>query len=75
MRVSARVHPRASRPSVAWEGETLHVWVDAPAVDGQANRRAIEIVAQELGVRRSAVHIIRGDRARQKILEIEGYER
>jgi len=74
MLVTVRVHPKASRPAVAWDGEVLSVWVDAPAVDGKANRRALEVVARELGVRRSAVRIVRGERARWKVLEIEGVD-
>ena len=74
MLVTVRVHPKASRAAIAWEGEALQVWVDAPAVDGRANRRALEIVARELGVRRSAVRIVRGERARHKVFEIDGLD-
>jgi uncharacterized protein (TIGR00251 family) len=74
MLVTVRVHPKASRAAIAWDGETLQVWVDAPAVEGKANRRAVEIVARGLGVRRSAVQIVRGDRARHKVFEIDGLD-
>lgn len=72
MVLSVRVQPHASRPEVAWDGEVLHVRVDAPAVEGKANRRAVEIVANALGVRRSAVRIVRGERSRRKVFEIDG---
>lgn len=74
MRVAARVHPQASRAALEWDGEKLHVWVDAPAVEGRANRRALEVVARGLRVRRSAVQLVRGERAREKVLEIEGID-
>lgn len=74
MRVSARVHPQASRSALQWDGEKLHVWVDAPAVEGKANRRALEVVARGLRVRRSAVRLVRGERAREKVLEIDGID-
>lgn len=74
MLVTTCLHPQSSRSSVAWDGETLQIWVDAPAVDGKANRRAVEVLARELRVRRSAIRIVRGERSRQKVLEIEGIE-
>ena len=72
MRVSVRVHPRASRAHVQWDGATLEVWVTAPAVEGAANRAVCEAVAAWLGVRTSAVTLVRGQRSRAKVVEVEG---
>jgi uncharacterized protein YggU (UPF0235/DUF167 family) len=41
-------------------------------VEGRANQACIELVAERLGIPRSAVRIARGQSGRKKILEIEG---
>lgn len=68
----ARVHPRASRARLEWDGDVLSVWVTAPAVDGAANRAVLGAVAEWLGVRPSAVRIVSGERGRTKVLQIDG---
>ena len=75
LRVTARVHPRASRARLVWDGAVLSLWVTAPAVDGAANRAVCDAAAQWLGVRPSAVRIASGERARTKVLEVDGLER
>jgi uncharacterized protein (TIGR00251 family) len=46
--------------------------VTAPPVDGRANAAVIKLLAEWLGVSRSAVQIVRGETSRRKIVEIEG---
>jgi len=67
-----RVHPRASRARVAWDGAVLSVWVTAPAVEGAANRAVLGAVAAWLGVRPGAVRLVSGERGRSKVVEVEG---
>jgi uncharacterized protein len=70
MRIAVLAHPGASRERVQWEGEILHVWVTARAVEGQANRALVRAVARTLGVRASAVRLVSGERARAKLFEV-----
>jgi uncharacterized protein YggU (UPF0235/DUF167 family) len=72
MRIAVRAHPGASNERVRWEGDVLHVWVTARAVEGAANRALTEAVARALGVRRSAVTLVSGERGRDKVVEVEG---
>ena len=72
MRIAVRAHPGASRERVEWAGDTLHVWVTARAVDGAANRALVRAVARGLGVRPSAVTLVAGERARDKVFEVTG---
>jgi uncharacterized protein YggU (UPF0235/DUF167 family) len=58
---------------VAWEGEVLHVWVTARAVEGAANRDLVRAIGDALGVRPSAVKVVRGGRGRDKLVEVEGW--
>ncbi len=74
MRLVVRVHPGASRTGAAWDGAVLHVRVTARAIEGAANRALIQAVADALGVRRSAVSLVAGERARVKHVEVFGLD-
>lgn len=52
---------------VEWVDEdTLKVSVSAPAEKGRANEAVIEAIAKELGIKKSAVEIVRGHTTRIK---------
>lgn len=73
---SVRVVPRSSRNQIVGvEGGALKIKLTAPPVEGAANAALIEIIAEWLGVRRSAVSIISGDKARNKIVRVNGVTR
>ncbi len=73
---AVRVVPRSSRSQIAGvEGGALKIKLTAPPVDGAANAALIEFVAEWLGVRRSAVSIISGDKARNKLVRVNGVTR
>lgn len=74
MRLVVRAYPGASRGGAKWDGAVLHVRVTARAVDGAANRAMIQAVAKALGVRRSAVSLVAGDRSRVKLVEVNGLD-
>jgi uncharacterized protein YggU (UPF0235/DUF167 family) len=71
MRVAVRVHPRAARSRVVWDGAVLSLWVTAPAVDGAANRAVLLAVAEWAGVRPAAVRLVAGERSRSKVVEVD----
>lgn len=71
--VQLRVQPRASRDEiVGWQAGALRVRVTAPPVEGEANRAVAALLARALGVRPSAVSVVRGERGRDKLVRIEG---
>ena len=73
IRLSVKVQPGASRNAVVGRnGDEWKLAVTAPPVEGRANQACIELVAERLGIPRSAVRIARGQSGRKKILEIEG---
>ena len=72
IRVTVRVHPRASRPHRVWDGSRLELWIRQPPVDGAANAATVDEVADWLGVPRRSVRIVSGHAARTKVVEIEG---
>jgi uncharacterized protein (TIGR00251 family) len=74
MRVLVRVRPGASRTWVggSYGADALVVTVTAPPVAGRANRAVLVALAEAFGVRRSAVTLLSGQSARDKIVFIAG---
>jgi uncharacterized protein (TIGR00251 family) len=73
---AVRVVPRSSRNQIVGvEGGALKIKLTAPPVEGAANAALIEFVAEWLGVRRSAVSIVSGDKARNKLVRVKDVTR
>ena len=68
-----RVIPNARKTEFAGyrDGE-LVLRLNAPAVEGRANKAALAFVSEYFGVTRSAVVLLRGERSRHKIFQIVG---
>jgi hypothetical protein len=68
-----RVAPRASRSRVIGvQDGALKVALTAPPVDGAANHALRKLLAKRLGVSKSDVEIVRGERSRIKLLRVKG---
>ncbi len=52
----------------------LVVRVNAPALEGRANRAVCRLVAERLGVAPTQVTIARGERSRDKVIEVRGID-
>lgn len=71
-----RVAPRASRNAIVGVHEgALKVSLTAPPVEGAANEALRKLLAKALGVPKSNIEIIRGERGRNKVLRIRGVGR
>jgi hypothetical protein len=70
--LSVKVQPRSSRKGLTVMGDVLKVSLTAPPADGAANEQLIELLSEELGVRKSAIRILRGISSRNKLIEVEG---
>jgi len=67
------VQPRASKTAVVGlQGDAIKVRVAAPPVDGRANTELVRFLAKRLGVPRSAVEMVRGEKGRRKTVRIAG---
>ena len=66
-----RVVPRASRTEVVglYDG-ALKIRVAAPPVEGAANQELVKFLARKFGVSRTAVTLISGANARNKLIRI-----
>ncbi len=70
-----RLTPRSAREEVALlDDGSLAVRVSAPPVDGRANAALERLVAKALGIAPSRVALVRGTRAREKTLRVEGLD-
>lgn len=71
--LAIRVQPRAKRSEVAGErGGAVVIRVSAPPVDGKANEAVCRLIAERVGVPRSAVRVVRGESSRDKVVRIDG---
>lgn len=67
--------PRAAGDEiVGWQDGVLRVRVAAPPQDGRANAALEALLAERLGVRKSAVRVVAGHTSRRKRLDVEGLE-
>jgi hypothetical protein len=74
MRYELRVIPRAKKNHVE-EGEgRLKVYLTDPPVGGQANKALIEVLAGHWRIRKSRIRIVRGEKSRDKVVEVEDKE-
>ena len=72
-RIRVHVQPRAKTAEIGGRhGDRLKLRVTAPPADGAANAACIEALAQRLGVRRSAVTLVRGARSPAKDFAVAG---
>ena len=68
------VQSLASRNAVAGlRGNALKLLLTAPPIEGAANDACLRFVAVLLGVSRSRVSIVRGEKARQKLIRITDF--
>ena len=73
--LSVRVQPRArSNTLVGFREGTVVVRVTAPPLDGRANVAVCRVLAAALDVRASRVRLLRGERAREKVVAIDGID-
>ena len=72
IRITLHVHPGARLDVVRPRDDgSLDVWVRAPTLDGRANAAVLRLLASELALRPRQVRLLRGERARQKLVELE----
>lgn len=71
MLVRVTVIPRAKKAEVVVLGNNhLRVKIPAAPVKSKANKKLIEMLAEYYGVRKSTITIMRGERSREKLIEI-----
>ncbi|WP_324188291.1 DUF167 domain-containing protein [Nocardia higoensis] len=71
--VRATIKPNSRKGPLVETAEdgTLTLYVRAPAVEGKANKAAVELLAAHFGVSRSSVRLTAGATSRYKRFEID----
>ena len=73
--VKIRVIPNARKTEFSgYRDDELLLRLNAPPVEGKANKAAIEFLSEYFGVSRAAVILLRGESSRHKIFQIVGLE-
>jgi uncharacterized protein (TIGR00251 family) len=68
-----KVEPRSSRKGISGVvGDAIKIKLNAPPVGGAANEELIEVLSEELGIKKTSIKILRGMSSRNKVVEIEG---
>ncbi|HEY9561974.1 MAG TPA: DUF167 family protein [Anseongella sp.] len=71
--IHLHIQPGASKTEVAGlHGDALKVRVQAPPVDGKANKTLLRFLASYFNVSFSRVHLLKGATGRKKSVLIEG---
>ncbi|MBE9537310.1 MAG: YggU family protein [Proteobacteria bacterium] len=74
--VRVHVQPRASKNEVAGVHDgSLKVRLTSPPFEGAANTHLIKFIAKILGVPKSQINIVSGEKSRQKRLKIDSLTR
>jgi uncharacterized protein (TIGR00251 family) len=72
-RLKVRVIPNAPKNAVvSWTEDEIRLKIKAPAVEGKANAALIEYLSELTGVPRSKIQLKTGEKARIKMIEIDG---
>lgn len=72
-RIGLKVVPSASRAGVAGlHGDRLKIAVQAPPVEGKANKALIKLLAEVAGISKSRVILVAGERTREKTVLLRG---
>jgi len=69
--VNVKVIPKSSKNSARLENGVLRVHLNAPPVDGKANKALIELLAAMLHIPKSSIEIVRGEKGRNKQVKIK----
>ena len=71
--IEIRVKPGAKKSALkGLYGNQLKVEISAPPDKGRANKELIGLIAKEFDIKRSDVTIIKGEKSRNKTLELSG---
>ena len=72
--IEIKVEPRSSQKGISgvMDNNVLKVKLTSPPVEGAANEQLIEVLAEELKLKRIQIKVIRGHASKRKVVEISG---
>lgn len=71
--IQVRLKPNSRRRQEVIKNDdgTFTVYVKSPAIEGRANKEAVELLAKYFKVSKSQVELMRGARSKHKIFKID----
>jgi hypothetical protein len=70
-----RVNPGARKSEIMGEaGGRLRIRLQAPPVEGKANKELAKFIARELGLKKNRVTLTAGEKSREKTLLLQGVD-
>ena len=73
LRLSVKVKPKSSPQGVVGiHNDQLVIRIAAPAVDGKANNALVAFLSKLLGIKKTKVLLVSGEKSRSKLLELTG---
>ncbi len=71
MKITVQVKPNSKKESVErLDDGSFLIRVHVPPIDGKANERVIELLAQHLSVPKSRIELVSGARGKRKIFRV-----
>ena len=70
--IKITVTPKSSKSLINVENGHVRVKLQSPPVDGKANEECIRLFAKALGLPKSSIGIVKGEKGRQKIISVDG---
>lgn len=68
-----RVQPNSSREGIAGiKNDALLIRLNAPPVEGRANEALVRFLSKRLGVPKSRLSIMQGEKGRNKLVAVQG---
>ena len=68
--IKVKVIPNAKKDMIS-EGENIKIHTKSPAINNKANISVIELLANYFKIKKGNINIIKGQKSRNKILEIK----
>jgi uncharacterized protein (TIGR00251 family) len=71
--VAVRVTPKSSQSKIIGpHGDELKITLNAPPVDGKANKELIRLLSKTFHIPKTEIHIVSGETSRSKKLLLSG---
>ena len=73
MTITVKVKPGAKKAKVEKKEDIFTIWVDAPPVEGKANKKLIKILSEYFKKPKGSFKIVKGVKSKHKMIEIEEF--
>ncbi len=74
-KIDIKIIPGAKEDKIIEENGVIKVRLKAKPIEGKANKYLISYLSKKLKIPKSKISIIKGEKSREKLLEILGYDK